>query len=97
MEWLKYTAELGHGSAQYILAQNYVHNGDTPSAIYWAKRSWDCGYPNGAGLVSRWRTRDVSKDTINASSEDENIYCGIPSGSRGWCDPMAQIIRTRSC
>ena len=51
MEWLKYTAELGHGSAQYILAQNYIHNGDTPSAIYWAKRSRDSGYPNGAALV----------------------------------------------
>lgn len=52
-QWLLFAAELGHGSAQYILAQNYLHENDNEKAIYWARRSRDSGYPNGAELVQR--------------------------------------------
>lgn len=51
MEWLLFAGELGHASAQYNLAQIYLHENDQANALLWAKRAKDSGYPNAQSLL----------------------------------------------
>ena len=50
-KWLLIAAEMGHGAAQYNLAQIYLHEQDSAKAVYWAKRAKDSGYPNADALL----------------------------------------------